>query len=50
MIGLNKMSEEEIKASGWDSITENFERIYTDQQDPLHFGTLIKWRLGGSYL
>lgn len=42
------MSEEEIKASGWDSITETFERIYPDQKDPLHFGTLIKWRLGGS--
>ena len=48
MIGSNKMSEEEIKASGWDSITETFERIYPDQKDPLHFGTLIKWRLGGS--
>lgn len=42
-----EMKEEEFNASGWDAITEEFERIYPGQTNPKHYGTLISWRLGG---
>ena len=32
---------------GWDAITAECERVYPGQTDPMHFGTLISWRLGG---
>ncbi len=34
-------------AMGWDAITAEFERIYPDQTNPKHYGTLLKWALGG---
>ena len=37
----------EPSAMGWDAITAEFERIYPDQTNPKHYGTLIKWALGG---
>lgn len=37
----------EPSAIGWDAITDEFERIYPDQTNPKHYGTLIKWALGG---
>lgn len=37
----------EPSAMGWDAITDEFERIYPDQTNPKHYGTLIKWALGG---
>ncbi len=47
----NKKSENkeitEPSAMGWDAITAEFERIYPDQTNPKHYGTLIKWALGG---
>lgn len=39
--------EEELNTSGWDAITEEFERIYPGQEDPKHYSNLISWRLGG---
>lgn len=39
--------QEEINTSGWDAVTAEFERIYPGQKNPKHYGTLIKWRLGG---
>lgn len=33
---------------GWDAITEACERIYPNQKDPKHYGTIIRWRLGGN--
>lgn len=39
---------EEINTQGWDAITAAFEKRYPDQVDPLHFGTLISWQLGGN--
>lgn len=33
---------------GWDSITEVFSKMYPQKEEPLHFGTLISWRLGGN--
>lgn len=39
--------EDEINTSGWDAITEAFEKVYPAQTDPKHYGTLVPWRLGG---
>lgn len=41
-------TEQDVDASGWDAITEAFEKLYPGQDDPLHFGTLIPWSLGGN--
>ena len=32
---------------GWDAITAAFDKMYPGQDNPIHFGTLISWRLGG---
>lgn len=41
--------QEEMKdiAPGWDAITAEAERIYPEQKNPKHYGSLIKWRFGG---
>lgn len=36
------------EALGFDAITQECERAYSDQKNPLHYGTLIKWSLGGN--
>ena len=33
--------------AGWDAIENEFLRVYPDQNKPLHYGTIIKWCLGG---
>lgn len=33
--------------AGWDAIENEFLRVYPGQNKPLHYGTLIKWSLGG---
>lgn len=38
---------EEYPAPGWDAITGAFEELYPGQENPIHFGVLIPWRLGG---
>lgn len=38
----------EIKTLGWDAITNECERTYPSQKNPLHYGTLIDWRFGGN--
>lgn len=38
----------ELKETGWNSITKEFERIYPGQDNPKHYGTLISWELGGN--
>lgn len=40
---MTKKKEKE----GWDYITDTFEKIYPTQTEPLHFGTLISYQLGG---
>lgn len=40
--------KKEPRKMGWDAIDEEFDRIYPDQKDPKHYGTLISWRLGGN--
>ncbi len=39
--------KKEIVSFGWDTITAELERVYPGQTNPKHYGTLIKWRLGG---
>lgn len=41
-------NNEEINAAGWDAITNECERVYPDQKNPKHYGTLINWKLGGN--
>lgn len=40
--------EEDIKAFGWDAITKEFNRLYPNQDNPKHYGTLINWEFGGN--
>lgn len=42
-----EQKEEEIHVFGWDAISKECERIYPEQKNPKHYGTLIKWSLGG---
>lgn len=39
---------EEVHSFGWDAITAECERVYPEQKNPKHYGTLIKWALGGN--
>ena len=41
-------NNEEISAQGWDAITNECERVYPNQKNPKHYGTLINWKLGGN--
>ena len=43
-----KEPAEEIGADGWLNIEKEFLRIYPGQTKPKHYGTLVKWRLGGN--
>lgn len=38
----------EIRTLGWDAIINEFEKLYPDQLEPKHYGTLIGWRVGGN--
>ncbi len=42
------MENKGLKASGWDAISNEFDRIYPNQTEPLHMGALISWELGGN--
>ena len=41
-------AEQVLDTRGWEAITEAFEKLYPGQENPLHFGTLIPWQLGGN--
>lgn len=41
-------NNEEINAQGWDAITCECERVYPNQKNPKHYGTLISYKLGGN--
>ena len=41
-------AEKEIEAPGWQAIEAEFLRVYPGQSKPKHYGTLIKWVLGGN--
>ena len=38
----------EIEAAGWEAIEKEFQRVYPGQENPRHYGTLVKWSLGGN--
>ena len=40
--------ENEMKSTGWNAITELCDKVYPNQTDPKHYGTLISWELGGN--
>ena len=42
---MNK--NDNLNTSGWDAITLECERVYPEQKDPIHYGTLIDWKFGG---
>lgn len=39
--------QEEVNAFGWDAISSEFARIYPNQNNPKHYGTIISWDFGG---
>ncbi|MEI0748797.1 suppressor of fused domain protein [Brachyspira pulli] len=41
------LNNEEINTSGFDAITETFEKIYPEQKEPLHYRPIISYVLGG---
>lgn len=45
---LKKKNDKEEKSYGWDAITNEFDKIYPNQKNPKHYGTLISWNLGGN--
>ena len=42
-----KPEEKEVEAVGWQAIEQEFLRVYPGQDNPKHYGTIIKWALGG---
>lgn len=42
------MDRKTVRCVSWDSLTNAFEQIYPTQRNPLHYGTLINWQLGGN--
>lgn len=45
---FKKKNEKNNNINGWDAITKECERIYTNQINPKHYGTLISWEFGGN--
>ncbi len=41
------VKEEVPEAIGWQAIEKEFLRVYPGQENPKHYGTIIKWALGG---
>ena len=39
---------EEVCTAGWDAIEQEFLRVYPGQDKLKHYGTIIKWILGGN--
>ena len=38
----------DVNVNGWDAITNLCDKIYPNQENPKHYGTLISWKLGGN--
>lgn len=50
---MNKNSNDEVKEEdlvtvGWDAITDAFNQLYPNQDNPKHYKTLINWKFGGN--
>lgn len=43
---MSERDEADDTSPGWEAIDQALSRLYPDQE-PKHYGTLIKWRLGG---
>lgn len=43
-----QVEETSVDARGWDAITSECEKVYPDQKNPKHYGTLISWKFGGN--
>ena len=37
-----------VNVNGWDAITNLCDKMYPNQKNPKHYGTLISWELGGN--
>lgn len=35
----------DVKVNGWDAITNLCDKIYPNQKNPKHYGTLISWEM-----
>lgn len=44
---MENKDENKINTLGWDAITNEAERVYPEQKDPKHYGTIHPWRFGG---
>lgn len=42
-----KVENTDDSAPGWEAIDAEFDRLYPDQPKPLHYGTVLKYMLGG---
>lgn len=40
--------EKDVEAIGWQAIEQEFLRVYPGQDNPKHYGTIIKWMFGGN--
>lgn len=45
---FDKNKEKEIQSPGWDAIDAECNRIYPEQKNPKHYGTMLPWNLGGN--
>ena len=43
-----KSEDTDDSAPGWEAIDAEFDRLYPDQPNPLHYGTVVKYMFGGS--
>lgn len=46
-IVISAPDDENVEAVGWKAIEKEFLRVYPDQDNPKHYGTMIKWIFGG---
>lgn len=44
---VEEKNDKKLNTKGWDAIDEECEKVYPDQKNPKHYGTLIKWKFGG---
>ena len=40
----DESNKKEVQAAGWDAITNACEKVYPDQKEPKHYGTIISWK------
>lgn len=43
-----KIENDETNAPVWDAITELCNKVFPEQKNPKHYGTLISWKFGGN--